>query len=92
MPKVGITISYKIVNMTFLSQLQQFRDATMARMPQSIIKSFEKGLKEIEHNQLKEKSLQVGDMIPDFKLTDIQGNHLQLDDIHSNDFLLLNFI
>ncbi len=77
--------------MTLTNQLKEFRDATMNRMPQSIIQTFNDGIKEIKTNQLKENALQMGDTIPDFSLRAIDGNTIQLSDLHESEFLILNF-
>ncbi|MGH1337729.1 MAG: peroxiredoxin-like family protein [Aureispira sp.] len=77
--------------MTLTEQLQQFKEATMTRLPQSIIQTFEESLEEIAQHQLKEKALPVGAQLPDFSLTDSQENVLHLDQVHTNDFLVLNF-
>ena len=77
--------------MTLTKQLKQLRDATMMRMPPAIIKTFENSLKAIERDQIKEKALPMGAVLPDFLLTDVNGNDFQLADVHHADFLVLNF-
>ena len=77
--------------MTLTKQLKEFRDATMNRMPQSIIQTFNDGIEEIKSNRLKENALQMGDTIPDFSLRNINGNTIQLSDVHQSKFLILNF-
>jgi peroxiredoxin len=72
-------------------QLKQTRDASMSRMPQSIIKTFEDSLIEIRADRLKEKALQVGDYIPDTALKSISGNDTSLKEVHTSDLLVLNF-
>lgn len=77
--------------MTLTAQVKQMRNATLTRMPQSIVQTFKEGIEEIRTNQLKENALQKGDIIPDFSLTDIQGNTVNLKDLHQSEFLILNF-
>ncbi|TPN84740.1 peroxiredoxin-like family protein [Aquimarina algicola] len=77
--------------MTLTEQLQQFRDATMTRMPKSIIQTFKNDIKEINASRLKENALQKGDIIPDFSLTDNQGNKILLREMVQSEFLILNF-
>lgn len=77
--------------MTLTKQLKEFHDATMSRMPQSIIQTFNDGIEEIRENGLKESALQKGDAIPDFSFKDIDGNTIQLSDVHQSELLVLNF-
>ncbi len=77
--------------MTLTTQLKEFRDMTMNRMPQSIIQSFNDGIEELKTNRLKENALQKGDTIPEFSLKDINGENIQLMDVHRSEFLILNF-
>lgn len=77
--------------MTLTNQLKQFRDATMMRMPRSIIQTFEDSLSEIARDGLKNKALQIGDTLPKIILTDNLGGTIKLEDVHQLDYLVLNF-
>lgn len=77
--------------MTLTEQLKQFREATLTRMPQSIIQTFQDGIQQIKEDQLKENALQKGDSIPNFSLYNIGGQVTPLIDVHQSDFLVLNF-
>ncbi len=77
--------------MTLQEQLKQMRDATMNRMPQNIIQVFKDSITEIKKNKLKEKTLQVGDIIPDITLQSIHNETTLLSNIDYTNFLVLNF-
>ncbi len=77
--------------MTLAKQLKEIRDATMNRMPQSIIQTFKDGIEEIKTNRMKDNALQKGDILPDFSLNDAKGNTIQLEDVHLSEYLILNF-
>ncbi|WP_299439823.1 peroxiredoxin-like family protein [uncultured Aquimarina sp.] len=77
--------------MTLQEQLKQMRNATMERMPQSIIKVFTDSINDIRKKRLKENALQVGDHIPDMGLQNINGNNLLLSNLIEKEFLILNF-
>ncbi len=77
--------------MTLQEQLKQMRNATMERMPQSIIKVFTNSIDEIRKNQLKENALQVGNYVPDMNLQNSNGDNSLLSDLIEQEFLILNF-
>lgn len=77
--------------MTLEQQLTQMREATMAKMPESIIKVFLNSLEEIRNDKLRERALQVGDHIPEGLLKDSTGNTVSLQSLHTSEFLVLNF-
>lgn len=77
--------------MTLENQLKTMRDATMERMPESIIKVFKDSISEIKANKLKEKALQIGDIIPDIPLTNNEGNTIKLNELIKSEYLILNF-
>ncbi|TMM55791.1 AhpC/TSA family protein [Maribacter algarum] len=77
--------------MTLQEQLEQMRNATMERMPRSIIKVFTDSIAEIRKNQLKENALKVGDHVPDMNLQTINGHNSLLSDLIEQEFLILNF-
>ncbi|SEL08656.1 Peroxiredoxin [Aquimarina amphilecti] len=77
--------------MTLQEQLKQMRNATMERMPQSIIKVFTNSIDNIRKNHLKENAHQVGDNVTDMSLQNINGDHLLLSDFIKKEFLILNF-
>ncbi|WP_075344632.1 peroxiredoxin-like family protein [Tenacibaculum agarivorans] len=77
--------------MLLTKQLNELRDATMNRMPKSIIQNFNDGIEEIKKIGLKEKALQIGDTIPHFSLTDYNNKSIQLTDLNRSNYLVLNF-
>ncbi len=77
--------------MTLQEQLKQIRDATMERMPQSIIKVFTDSIDNIKKNQLKENALQVGDYVPNMNLQNSNEDNSLLSDLIEQKFLILNF-
>ena len=77
--------------MLLTKQLKELKDATMDRMPQSIIETFNDGINEIKTIGLKERALQVGDFIPHIALTNYNSESVQLTDLHQSEYLVLNF-
>ncbi|WP_298508090.1 peroxiredoxin-like family protein [uncultured Kordia sp.] len=77
--------------MKLQEQLKAVRDATMARMPKSVIDTFTNSIENIRNDQLQQKALQVGDTIPNIPLIDNYGNSIDLKEIQQNEFLILNF-
>ena len=77
--------------MTLKEQLKQMRNATLERMPQSIIKVFTDSIDNIKKKQLKENALQVGDYIPNMTLQNNNGYNTLLSDLIKQNFLILNF-
>ncbi|MEM9363010.1 MAG: peroxiredoxin-like family protein [Bacteroidota bacterium] len=77
--------------MLLTRQLEELRNATMDRMPLSIIQTFNDGIEKIKAIGLKEKALQVGDVVPHFSLTDHNGKSVKLTDLHQLGYLVLNF-
>ncbi|WP_299253577.1 peroxiredoxin-like family protein [uncultured Aquimarina sp.] len=77
--------------MTLQEQLRQMRNATMERMPQSIIKVFTDSINDISKNQLKENALKIGDYVPDMNLQNINRDNSLLSDLIGQEFLILNF-
>lgn len=77
--------------MTLQEELKQMKDATMTRMPQSVIQVFKNSILNIKQQQLKQNSLQKGDYIKDTILTDLKGNNVLLSSFIQNDYLILNF-
>ncbi len=67
------------------------RDATMERMPQSIIQVFKDSINELRENQLKKNALQIGDKVPDLPLKNIHGGAVLLSELQQSEFLILNF-
>lgn len=67
------------------------REATMQRMPQSIIQVFKDSIVAIRKNQLKEKALKIGDKVPDIPLTTVDNNNTFISELLKTDFLILNF-
>ncbi|CAM4420842.1 MULTISPECIES: peroxiredoxin-like family protein [Zobellia] len=72
-------------------QLKQMKEASIERMPQSIIQIFENSIEEIKNNGLKEKALKIGEQIPDLPLTSIDGETVLLSELQKADYLILNF-
>ena len=72
-------------------QLEQMRNATMERMPQHIIEVFKDSLIDIRNSGLKEKSLQLGDRVPNALLKSSTGETKTIATLHSSEFLVLNF-
>ncbi len=72
-------------------QLKQMKEASIERMPQSIIQIFENSIEEIKNNGLKEKALKIGEQIPDLPLTSINGETVLLSELQKTDYLILNF-
>ena len=66
--------------MSLKEQLKQMKEATLERMPQSIIQVFENSIDEIKKNGLKEKALKIGDKVPDVPLTNIVTISLTIPD------------
>lgn len=77
--------------MTLQEQLKQMQNATIARMPLSIMKVFTDAIDGLKKSQLKEKALQVGDNIPDMHLQNINEERKKLSDLLQTEFLILNF-
>lgn len=77
--------------MSLLEQLKQIKEATLERMPKSIIQVFENSIDEIKKNGLKENALKIGDQIPDLPLTSIGGRTVPLSELLKMDYLILNF-
>jgi peroxiredoxin len=77
--------------MTLQEQLKQMRNATMERMPHSIIKVFTDSIDDIRKNQLKENALQIGNSIPDIHLQTSTKDNVLLSDLVEKEFLILNF-
>jgi peroxiredoxin len=72
-------------------QLKQMKEASIERMPQSIIQIFENSIEEIKNSGLKEKALKIGEQIPDLPLTSIDGETILLSELQKTDYLILNF-
>ncbi|WP_394746930.1 peroxiredoxin-like family protein [Spongiimicrobium salis] len=72
-------------------QLKQMRQATMERMPQHIIEVFKNGLQEIINSGLREKSLQLGDTVPNAPLTTMTGETKAVEEYIASEYLILNF-
>ncbi|WP_420571641.1 peroxiredoxin-like family protein [Kordia sp.] len=77
--------------MKLQEQLKIVRDATMERMPKSVIDTFTKSIENIRNNQLQQNALQVGDTIPNISLIDNYGNDVSIKEIQESEFLILNF-
>ncbi len=77
--------------MTLQEQLTQMRNATMERMPQSIIKVFTDSIDSVKKNQLKKNALQIGDTLPNRNLKNINGDDILLSNLIEQDYLILNF-
>ncbi len=77
--------------MNLKEQLKQMKEATLERMPQSIIQVFENSIAEIKKNGLKENALKIGNQIPDLPLTNIDGGTVLLSELQKTDYLILNF-
>ena len=77
--------------MSLKEQLKQMKEATLERMPQSIIQVFENSIDEIKKNGLKEKALKIGDKVPDVPLTNIDEGTVLLSELQKTDYLILNF-
>ncbi|TCI84913.1 peroxiredoxin-like family protein [Tenacibaculum sp. M341] len=77
--------------MTLQEELQQMKDATMERMPQSVVQVLENSIISIEKQQLKQRSLQKGNYIEDLLLTTVEGKESLLSSFIKGDYLILNF-
>ncbi len=77
--------------MTLQEELQQMKDATMERMPQSVVQVLENSIISIEKQQLKQRALQKGNYIEDLLLTTVDGKESLLSSFIKGDFLILNF-
>lgn len=72
-------------------QLKQMRDSVMEKMPASAIKIMTDGFEEIRNSQLKENALQINDIVPNVTLFDPNGDSYVLNELITQDFLILNF-
>ncbi|WP_109299132.1 peroxiredoxin-like family protein [Aquimarina sp. AU474] len=77
--------------MTLQDQLKIMRDATVARMPGTIMKVFTDSINTIKRNRLKENALQLGETIPNIPLTNVQGLNIYLNSLIRSNYLILNF-
>ncbi|OJJ17128.1 hypothetical protein BKI52_30925 [marine bacterium AO1-C] len=77
--------------MTLQTQLTQIREATFARAPQSAIEALNDSITNIKTSKQEEQALQPGEVMPDFELVDIQGKPQTIRQLHTQDFLILNF-
>jgi len=80
-----------IIGMTLEEQLKQMKEATIERMPTSIMQVFENGINDVRKSGLKEKALQVGNYIPDIPLTNSNEEAISLSELQKTDYLILNF-
>ncbi|SHJ17367.1 peroxiredoxin-like family protein [Aquimarina spongiae] len=72
-------------------QLKVMRDATMDRMPRSIIQVFKTSIDKIRKDQLKNRAFQIGDIVPNLPLTTIKKESVLLSEFLQKEFLVLNF-
>lgn len=77
--------------MTLKEQTQQLRDSVLTRMPQAIVQTFKNDIQQLKTDQLKQKALQVGDLLPNSTLLDYQGNPYQIKELITSEYLIFNF-
>ncbi|MCL5246147.1 AhpC/TSA family protein [Cellulophaga sp. 20_2_10] len=77
--------------MTLKEQTEELRQNVLERMPKSIVQTFKKDISDLVASKLKENALQVGATLPDSVFKDITGKNVYLSEIHTDDYLILNF-
>lgn len=77
--------------MILKEQTEKLKQDVLTRMPQSIVQNFKNDINQLKVDKIKEKALQVGDKIPNPLFKNIEGNDIELNSIHTSDFLIFNF-
>ncbi|MGK0414431.1 MAG: peroxiredoxin [Polaribacter sp.] len=77
--------------MTLYEQTEQLRKDVLARMPQPIVQNFKNDIHQLRVDKMKENALQVGDIISNSNLENINQNSVKLEEFLTSDFLILNF-
>lgn len=71
-------------------KLKEYNTNAEANMPHEVIATMEKALRELKATHIEEKTIKVGDKLPDFNLIDTEGNKYSKDSF-KNKKLVLNF-
>ena len=71
-------------------KLKEYAANAKANMPDEVIATMEKALGELQATHIEEKTIKVGDKLPDFNLIDTKGNKYNKDSF-KNKKLVLNF-
>ncbi|WP_281991531.1 peroxiredoxin-like family protein [Aquimarina aggregata] len=77
--------------MILQKQTEHLRQNILKRMPKSIVDTFKTDISQLKKQKLKENALQVGDTLPNSILRTINNDVVNLQSLHTSNFLIINF-
>ena len=73
------------------TQIQQFNIELAAKVPQEVLEAFGKSIEDLKTKNIEEKSIKIGEIIPDFSLKNAKNEVVNSTDILKNGRMIIAF-